>query len=215
MDNAGKQHIKIIASNSLDEHLIRSLIYEQKAPIDSFGVGEKLITSADCPVLGGVYKLTSLNRSNIWEASMDDEWTPRMKCSDSLEKAIIPGKKMVYRMYDEEGKASTDIIAMDDEVIEPGKKITVYTTDLTDATKEYKITPANFKPLLVPFIMNGKVVYKFPSVREIADYVKDQLENKTWESELRSSNPHIHYVDMTEKVAKTRQELYHKLHELV
>ena len=63
--------------------------------------------------------------------------------------------------------------------------------------------------------MNGKVVYKFPSVREIADYVKDQLENKTWESELRSSNPHIHYVDMTEKVAKTRQELYHKLHELV
>ena len=215
MDNAGKQHIKIIASNSLNEHLIRSLIYEQKAPIDSFGVGEKLITSADCPVLGGVYKLTSLNRSNIWEASMDDEWTPRMKCSDSLEKAIIPGKKMVYRMYDEEGKASTDIIAMDDEVIEPGKKITVYTTDLTDATKEYEITPANFKPLLVPFIMNGKVVYKFPSVREIADYVKDQLENKTWESELRSSNPHIHYVDMTEKVAKTRQELYHKLHELV
>lgn len=214
LDRASKQHIKIIASNSLDEDSIRSLIYEQKAPIDSFGVGEKLITSADCPVLGGVYKLTSLNRSNIWEFSIDDEWTPRMKCSDSLEKAIIPGKKMVYRMYDEEGKASTDIIAMDDEVIEPGKKIKVYTTDLTDARKEYEIIPENFKPLLVPFIMNGEVVREFPTVKEIRAYVQEQF-NTAWESELRSSNPHIHYVDMTEKVAKTRQELYHKLHELV
>ena len=214
MDNAGKQHIKIIASNSLDEDSIRSLIYEQKAPIDSFGVGEKLITSADCPILGGVYKLTSLNRSNIWEASIDDDWTPRMKCSDSLEKAIIPGKKMVYRIYDSDGKASTDIIAMDDEIIEAGKKIKVYTTDLTDATKEYEITPESFKSLLVPFIVDGKVVCNFPTIKEIRAYVQEQF-NSAWESELRSSNPHIHYVDMTEKVAKTRQELYHKLHELV
>lgn len=214
LDKVGKTHIKIIASNSLDEDSIRSLIYEQKAPIDSFGVGENLITSADCPVLGGVYKLTALNRTKIWEASTSDDWTPRMKCSDSLEKAIIPGKKMIYRMYDEEGKASTDIIAMDDEVIEAGKKIKVYTTDLTDATKEYEITPENFKPLLVPFIVDGEVIYNFPSVKEIREYVQEQF-NTAWESELRSSNPHIHYVDMTEKVAKTRHELYHKLHELV
>ena len=213
LDKAGKQHIKIIASNSLDEDSIRSLIFEQKAPIDSFGVGENLITSADCPVLGGVYKLTALNRSNIWIPSIDDNWTPRMKCSDSLEKAIIPGKKMVYRMYDDEGKASTDIIAMDNEVIEAGKTIKVFTTDLTDARKEYEITPTDFKPILIPIIENGKLVYDFPTVKEIKAYVKDQLENKAWESELRSSNPHLHYVDMTEAVATMRQKLYHELHE--
>ena len=213
LDTAGKQHIKIIVSNSLDEDSIRSLISEQKAPIDSFGVGERLITSADCPVLGGVYKLTALNRTNIWNVTFDDEWTPRMKCSDSLEKAIIPGKKKVFRVYDSEGKASTDIIAMDDELILPGKKIKVYTTDLTDPTKEYEITPVNFKSMLVPFILKGKVVYDFPTIREIAEYVQAQFED-AWESELRSANPHVHYVDMTERVAKTRHELYHKLHEL-
>lgn len=212
MDDAGKQHIKIIASNSLDEDSIRSLIHEQNAPIDSFGVGENLITSADCPVLGGVYKLTALNRSNIWKISFDDEWTPRMKCSDSLEKAIIPGKKKLYRMYDDEGKASTDIIAMENEVIEPAKTIKVFTTDLTDPIKEYEITPVDFKELLVPFIVNGKLVYDFPTVKQIRDYLKKQF-NTAWDSELRSSNPHIHYVDMTENVAKTRRELYHKLHD--
>lgn len=214
LDTAGKQHIKIIASNSLDEDSIRSLIFEQKAPIDSFGVGENLITSADCPVLGGVYKLTALNRENIWDATSANGWTPRMKCSDSEEKAIIPGKKDIYRVYDEDGKASTDIIAMSTEEIVPGKEITVYSTDLTDTKKEYKIKPMNIKPLLVPIIVDGKLVYDFPSVKEIKEYVKDQLENKAWESELRSSNPHTHYVDMTEEVYNTRKNLYHTLHEL-
>lgn len=214
LDAAGKNHIKIIVSNSLDEDSIRSLIFEQEAPIDSFGVGENLITSADCPVLGGVYKLTALDRENIWNVSWDDNWTPRMKCSDSLEKAIIPGHKCVYRVYDEEGKASTDIIAMSDEIIKSGETIKVYTTDLTDAQKEYEITPVDFKPLLVPFIVDGKLVYEFPTITEIKAYVKDQFENRVWESELRSSNPHIHYVDMTERVYKTRNDLYQKLHEL-
>ena len=158
--------------------------------------------------------MTALDRENIWNVSWDDNWTPRMKCSDSLEKAIIPGRKCVYRVYDEEGKASTDIVAMSDEVIKSGETIKVYTTDLTDARKEYEITPIDFKPLLVPFIVDGKLVYEFPTISEIKAYVKDQLENKVWESELRSSNPHIHYVDMTERVYKTRHELYQKLHEL-
>ena len=102
---------------------------------------------------------------------------------------------------------------MDDELILPGKKVKVYTTDLTDPTKEYEITPVNFKSMLVPFILKGKVVYDFPTIREIAEYVQAQFED-AWESELRSANPHVHYVDMTERVAKTRHELYHKLHEL-
>lgn len=85
---------------------------------------------------------------------------------------------------------------------------------MTDAQKEYEITPVDFKPLLVPFIVDGKLVYEFPTITEIKAYVKDQFENRVWESELRSSNPHIHYVDMTERVYKIRNDLYQKLHEL-
>lgn len=204
MDVACKKHIKIIASNSLNEESIRSLIFEQKAPIDSFGVGENLITSADCPVLGGVYKLVAMYQNSTW--------VPKMKCSDSLEKAIIPGFKMLYRVYDEEGRASTDIIAMDDEQIESGKSITVYTTDLTDATRKYTIIPNQIKQLLVPFIVDGELVYDMPSVDNIAKYVRYQIENEIWESELRSSNPHTHYVDMTELTNLTRTNLYKELH---
>jgi len=204
MDQSNKKHIKIIASNSLDEESIRSLLFEQKAPIDTFGVGEKLITSADCPVLGGVYKLVAIEENGTW--------IPKMKCSDSLEKAIIPGFKRVYRIFDEDGHASTDIITLKDEIILPGESIKVYSTDLTDATKEYIITPSSVEYIFHPFIINGKKCLVEPTISSIASYVKNQLENVIWDSELRSSNPHVHYVDMTEKVYQTRNKLYNELH---
>ena len=205
LDEAGKHYIKIIASNSLKEKTIRSLNAEQHAPIDSFGVGEKLITSAECPVFGGVYKLVAVQRP-------DGSWSPRMKCSDTLEKAIIPGYKMLYRIFDEEGKGYLDLITMEDEVIEVGKPIKVYTTDWSDSRKEYTITPYVIKPLLEPYIVDGELVRQMPSVQEIRDYIKDQLENKVWPEELRSEYPHKHYVDMTEKVYTLRKEMYDSLH---
>lgn len=214
LDERGKSHIKIIASNSLDEDSIRSLLLEQKAPIDSFGVGENLITSADCPVLGGVYKLTALDREIIYNPCADGTWSARMKCSDSLEKAIIPGKKEIYRVYDEDGKGYLDIIAMSDEELKAGEVIKLYTTDLSDPNKEYEVKLNNFKPLLIPIIVDGELVYEFPSIKEIQQYVKSQTENEMWEAELRSTNPHVHFVDMTENVYIKRRELYHKLHEL-
>jgi nicotinate phosphoribosyltransferase len=203
-DEAGKTYIKIVASNGLDEESIRSMIHEQGAKIDSFGVGENLITAADCPVFGGVYKLVAVEGPDGWE--------PRMKCSNTLEKAIIPGYKMVYRLYDEDGYGYLDLIAMHDEVIEIGKPIKVYTTDLNDPRKEYTITPKVIKPLLVPHVVNGELVREMPTISEIREYIKDQLENQVWPEELRSSNPHRHFVDMTEKVYKLRSDMYQKLH---
>jgi hypothetical protein len=166
--------------------------------------GENLITASDCPVFGGVYKLVAVKGEEGWE--------PRMKCSNTLEKAIIPGYKMVYRLYDEEGRGYLDLIAMHDEVIEIGKPIKVYTTDLNDPIKEYTITPKVVKPLLVPYIENGELVRDMPILQETRDYIKNQLENQVWPEELRTSNPHRHFVDMTEKVYKLRTEMYNKLH---
>lgn len=203
-DDAGKPYIKIVVSNGLNEKSIRSLHEEQKAPIDSYGVGENLITASDCPVFGGVYKLVAVEGPNGWE--------PKMKCSDTLAKAIIPGYKMLYRLYDEDGKGYLDLIAMEDEVIEVGKPIKVYTTDLADPCKEYTITPKTIKPLLVPYIVDGELVREMPSVQEIRNYIKDQLENKVWTEELRTTYPHRHFVDMTENVYKVRMEMYKKLH---
>ncbi len=203
-DEAGKSYIKIVASNSLNEDTIRSIKEEQKSPIDSFGVGENLITSADCPVFGGVYKLVAVQEN--------DEWKPRMKCSDTLAKAIIPGYKTVYRLYDENDKGYLDLIAMYDEKIEIGKPIKVYSTDINAVRREHTITPKKVEPLLVPYIVDGELVRKMPSIQEIKAYIKDQLENKMWVEELRAAYPHRHYVDMTESVYKLRREMYEKLH---
>lgn len=203
-DEAGKSYIKIVASNSLNEDTIRSIKEEQNSPIDSFGVGENLITSADCPVFGGVYKLVAVQENG--------EWKPRMKCSDTLAKAIIPGYKTVYRLYDENGKGYLDLIAMHDEEIEIGKPMKVYSTDINAAKREHWVIPQKIKPLLVPYIVDGKLVREMPTIHETKAYIKDQLENQMWIEELRATYPHKHYVDMTEKVYELRKEMYEKLH---
>lgn len=204
-DKAGKPYIKIIVSNGLTEQTIRSLKEEQNANPNGFGVGENLITASECPVFGGVYKLVAVKNP-------DGTYIYKMKCSDTLAKAIIPGFKMVYRIFDDEGIGYLDLIAMDDEIIEPGKTIKVYTTDLNDSRKEYHITPKNIKPLLVPYIINGELVRKMPTNDEIREYIKYQLENTVWPEELRSTYAHRHFVDMTEKVYTVRTEMYKQLH---
>ena len=203
-DDAGKPYIKIVASNGLNEDTIGSLITKQNAQIDSLGVGENLITSSDCPVFGGVYKLVAVENENGYE--------PKMKCSDTLEKAIIPGYKMLYRHYDENGMGYLDLITMEDEVIEEGKPIKVYTTEINASQKEYTIIPNTIRPLLVPYIVDGELVRQMPTVAEIRQYIKHQLENTVYEEELRDEFPHKHYVDMTEKVYNLRKEMYEKLH---
>lgn len=209
LDEAGKSYIKIVASNSLNEKSIRSLLEEQKAPIDIFGVGENLITSSDCPVFGGVYKLVAVEET---DENGNIIYEPKMKCSDTKEKAIIPGYKTVYRIYNEDGYGYLDLIAMVDEKIVPGKPIKVYSTDITDTHGEYIITPTVIKELLVPFIVDGKPACELPTISQIRDFVNTQLETTVWPEELRTQYPHRHFVDMTEKVYKVRNEMYKKLH---
>lgn len=204
-DEAGKPYIKIVVSNGLKESTIQSLVSIQKAPINSFGVGENLITASECPVFGGVYKLVAVQQK-------DGTYRPTMKCSDTLAKAIIPGYKTVYRVYNDDGYGYLDLIAMVDEFIEIGKPIKVYTTDLNDPQKEYVITPKRVEEILVPYIESGELVRDMPSIYEIRDYIKDQLENTVWPEEMRTEFAHTHFVDMTEKVYKVRSDMYARLH---
>lgn len=205
LDAAGKQYIKLVASNSLDEKKMSNMELYEGAHFDSYGVGEKLITSATDPVFGGVYKLVAVKEK-------DGTYTPKMKCSDTVSKAIIPGKLMAWRVFDSEGKGQCDIISMDDEVIVPGEPIKVMNLD-PDAFSTYKtIVPESVEKILVPHMINGEIVIDLPSIKEKKEYIRDQLENRVWESELRPEFPHKHYVDLTMKVAECREQMYEKLH---
>ena len=205
LDKAGKPYIKLVASNSLDEKKMSNMEMYEDAHFDSYGVGEKLITSATDPVFGGVYKLVAVK-------NQDGTYTPKMKCSDSASKAIIPGKLMAWRVFDGEGKGQCDVISLDDEVIEPGKPLEVINLDMDEFDRRKTIVPVTVEKLLVPHMINGEVVIDLPTIAEKKAYIKDQLENRVWESELRPEMPHKHYVDLTLKVAELRSELYQKFH---
>ena len=179
-------------------------LYEH-AHFDSYGVGENLITSASDPVFGGVYKLVAVRQP-------DGSYAPKMKCSDSASKAIIPGKKMPWRLYDENGQAQCDLIAMDDEVIEAGKPITMVNLDSDAIERTVTFTPARVRKLLVPHILNGQLAIELPSIAEKKAYIAKQLTEETWESELRLECPHKHYVNMTPAVAQCRSKMYADLH---
>ena len=205
LDAAGKPYIKLVASNGLDEKKIANMELYEHAHFDSYGVGENLITSASDPVFGGVYKLVAVKQP-------DGSYTPRMKCSDSASKAIIPGKKMPWRLYDENGQAQCDLIAMDDEVIEAGKPVTMVNLDSDAIERTVTITPTKVKKLLVPHVLNGQLAIELPSIAEKKAYIAKQLTEETWESELRLECPHKHYVNMTPAVAECRSKMYAELH---
>ena len=205
LDAAGKSYIKLVASNGLDEKKIANMELYEHAHFDSYGVGENLITSASDPVFGGVYKLVAVKRP-------DGSYQPKMKCSDSVSKAIIPGKKMPWRLYDENDQAQCDLIAMDGEVIEAGKPVTMVNLDSDAIERIVTIVPTRVRQLLVPHILNGELAIELPSIAEKKAYIAKQLTEETWESELRIEMPHKHYVNMTPAVAECRSKMYAELH---
>ena len=205
LDKAGKPYIKLVASNALDEKKMSDMELYEDAHFDSYGVGENLITSSTDPVFGGVYKLVAVKNA-------DGTYTPKMKCSDSASKAIIPGKLMAWRVFDEEGKGQCDIISMDDEVIEAGKPLEVINLDPDELDRHKIITPCHVERILIPHIINGELAIDLPTIAQKKNYIREQLENRVWESELRPEMPHKHYVDLTLKVAKVRSDMYEKLH---
>ncbi len=188
LDKEGFDNISITASNDLDEYTITSLKAEGAA-INSWGVGTKLITSADSPSLGGVYKLSATFKGNSIE--------PKIKLSENPEKISNPGYKKVVRIYNEDMKAQADLIMLQDEFIDCSQDLTIFHPTYTWKTKTLK----NFtiKELLKPVFINGKCVYKPKSVMDVRNHVKDEL-NSFWEEYRRLLNPEVYKVDLSKKL---------------
>lgn len=190
LDEAGLKNCKITVSNSLDEYLIRDLMM-QGAQIDTFGVGERLITSSSSPVFGGVYKLVAIE-------SESGEIVPKIKVSENTTKITNPHFKKVYRYYDNEsGKAIADELCVYDEVVDDSLPRTIFDPNATWKTKT--ITDYTAKELLVPIFKNGICVYNSPSISDIAEYCRTQTES-LWDEVKRFENPHTYYVDLSKKL---------------
>ena len=199
LDEAGYTECKIVVSNSLDENIIRDIIL-QGAKIDSFGVGERLITAKSNPVFGGVYKLVAKEK--------DGQVIPKIKISENPEKITNPHFKKVYRIYDNEtGKAGADLLCVYDEVIDTTKPLEIFDPIETWKTKEF--TNYTVKELLVPIYKDGKLVYNSPHISEIREYCLSQVET-LWDEVKRFENPHRYYVDLSEKLWTVKQSLLRK-----
>ncbi|MCH5297522.1 MAG: nicotinate phosphoribosyltransferase [Ruminococcus sp.] len=197
LDNAGLTNCKITASNSLDEYLIRDLMM-QGAQIDTFGVGERLITSSSSPVFGGVYKLVAVENES-------GEIVPKIKVSENTTKITNPHFKKVYRYFDNEsGKAIADELCLYDETVDTSKPRTIFDPNATWKTKT--ITDFTAKELQVPIFKNGECVYDSPSITEIADYCKEQV-SLLWDEVKRFENPHTYYVDLSKKLYEIKNIL--------
>lgn len=200
LDEAGLQDCQIVASNSLDEYTITSLI-EQGGKIDSFGVGERLITSKSEPVFGAVYKIAAVKRDGVYQ--------PRIKVSENVEKITNPGLKKVYRVYDETGKAVADLIGRHDEEVDMGEPFRYI--DPVAPWRQRTFDHCTCKELQVPIFKDGKLVYELPSLAKIREYVRSQMEEEMWTEEQRFENPHVHYLDMTPNYYDMKMELLYKI----
>ena len=201
LDEAGYEDAIICASGDLDEKLIQSLKL-QGAKIDSWGIGTKLITSADMPALGGVYKLAGV-------VNEDGSITPKIKISETSAKITNPGFKKVVRIYDgETNKAEADLIMLYDETIDQSKPLTI--THPYETWKKITFTNYKIKELSVKIIENGKLVYKFPKVKDIATYAQEEM-NSFWDEYLRLDRPHIYKVDLSDKLLNLKTEMLSKI----
>lgn len=196
LDAAGLNDAIIVASNSLDEYSISSIL-DQGGPIDSFGVGERLITSKSDPVFGGVYKIAAVERDGVV--------VPKIKVSETVEKITNPGRKAVYRIYDRTGHAVADLIACADETVDTSGSCRV--VDTVRPWRRIDIKGCTAKPLLRKVIENGRRVSPAVPLVDIRDHVRRQLESEIWEEEQRFENPHLHHLDMTPAYYEMKMDL--------
>ena len=202
MADAGFPNAKICASGDLDEYSINSL-KQQGAEIQIWGVGTKLITSADMPALGGVYKLSAI-------INKDGSVTNKIKVSDNTAKVTNPGFKNIYRVYDNKtGKAEADFIFLREE----GEYDTSKPLVLTHPFERWKtITFDNYtlRKLQEDIIINGELVYKKPSLKEIKVYAEKELES-FWDEYKRLDNPHLYKVDLSDALYELKADMLSKI----
>ena len=187
LDDEGFHNVKIAVSNQLDEYLIKSLL-DQKAPIDIFGVGTKLVTAYDDPALDGVYKLASINGE------------PTLKISENVEKITLPSVKKVTRYYNKDGSFYADGISLEHEenlqTIEPPHF----------PIKKTKVQDFNSSTLLQPVMLNGKLTVSIPSAHESAEYCREQLKKLNPEYK-RFDNPHVYKVGISKELKEVRDQI--------
>ena len=199
LDDAGLTDCKIIASNSLDEFTIASLL-SQGAAIDAFGVGERLITAKSEPVFGAVYKIVAVEENG--------KFVPRIKVSENVEKITNPGLKDIYRIYDDTGHAVADMLALRDEPIDMSKPFRY--VDPVKPWKNRSFENCTAKKISRLYVKDGRRVENLPTLHEVRDYVRHQLEKEIWQEEQRFENPHRHYLDMTPDYYDMKMSLLHK-----
>lgn len=199
LDEAGYEDCKIVASNSLDEYIIKDMLL-QGAKIDSFGVGERIITAKSEPVFGGVYKLAAVEKDGALE--------PRIKISENVSKITTPAYKQIYRLYERDnGKAIADVLTLFNEEIDDTKPYEIFDPEHT--WKRKKVTDFYARKLLVKIFDKGEYVYEAPALDEIKKYCDQQIDS-LWDEVKRFENPHIYYVDLSEKLWNIKQELIAK-----
>lgn len=201
LDEAGLTQCKIVASNALDEYLIRDLLV-QGAKLDSFGVGERMITAKSDPVFGCVYKLAAIE---------DEDGTiiPKIKVSENAAKITTPHFKKVYRLYDNEsGEAFADVMCLHDETIDESKPIELFDPENTWKKKYFSNFTA--RSILEPIFAHGELVYKVPNIEEVRSYCADQMSH-LWEEVKRFENPHRYYVDLSPKLWKIKNDMLEQM----
>lgn len=197
LDEAGFTDAIIFASGDIDENVLQQLDL-QGAKIDVYGVGTKLITSEDMPSLGGVYKLSEIER--------DGKNYPVMKFSDSTEKMTNPGFKSLYRIYEKEsGKAFADLIALNGEKLP--RPLTL--THETERWKSITLEDYEARNMLVPIFKGGKLVYDCPGLNDVVKYREREM-SRFWDEYRRNSNPHIYKVDLSDGLYDLKQNLLKK-----
>jgi putative nicotinate phosphoribosyltransferase len=205
LDNAGFKDAVISASNDLDENLISSLKL-QSAKISSWGVGTHLITSKDCPAFGGVYKLSAVYESD------KKAFKAKIKLSENAEKNTNPGDKKIYRIYDKDTKKIiADLICLVEETLDTSEELLLF--DPLETWKKTLLPGDTYyvKELLVPIFKEGKCVYKSPSVMEIREYCRSEMDT-LWEESRRLEYPHNTHVDLSQKLWNLKNNLLNEYH---
>ena len=197
LDEAGLTDCKIFASNALDEYIIRDLV-RQGARIDSFGVGERLITSRSEPVFGGVYKLAAIE-------DKDGTVIPKIKISENPAKITTPHFKKVYRIFSRDtGKAEADLICLHDETVDTTQPLELFDPDATWKRKTFENYEA--RELLVQVFKGGELVYEVPDLQTSRAYCQRQVD-ALWDEVKRFENPHNYYVDLSQKLWDIKHQL--------
>lgn len=199
LDEAGLNDCKIIASNSLDEYTISSIL-NQGGCVDSFGVGERMITAKSDPVFGAVYKIAAVDHDGILE--------PRIKVSETVEKITNPGLKQVYRVYCEGGQAAADLITSENEIVDMTQPFRYI--DPEKPWKNRYFENCSVKNLQKLVVKDGKRVSEKQDLKAIQQYVQKQLETEIWQEEQRFENPHKHYLDMSLAYYEMKMSLLHE-----